>query len=254
MLIRQLIDPDTSSYTYLLADMATHDAVLIDPVREQFERDSLLLRELDLRLVATLETHVHADHVTGAWLLKQRFGSTIIYSSAAGVVDADELVGEGDRVWFGGRSVQARLTPGHTAGCTTYVLDDGTAAFTGDALLIHGSGRTDFQGGDARTLFRSVRGQVFSLADSTLLYPAHDYRGRTVTTVAEEKAFNPRLGLTRTEDEFVAIMQGLELPYPRHIDVALPANMNLGRPVDDGPAAGQSTQTPKPAPQAGGAT
>lgn len=232
MLFRQLFDPDTSTYTYLLADADTREAVLIDPVREQVDRDAAIVEELGLKLLATIETHVHADHVTGAWLLKQRFGSDIVYPSSSGV-DADRLVGEGDVVRFGRHALEVRLTPGHTDGCASYVLDDQGKAFTGDALLIHGSGRTDFQQGDARKLFHSVRDQLFSLPDDCELYPAHDYKGRTVTTVAEEKRFNPRLGLQKTEDEFVEIMANLGLAYPRHIDRALPANLNLGRETGD---------------------
>ena len=229
MLFRQLFDPTTSTYTYLLADADTREAVLIDPVREMVDRDVQLLEELGLRLVATLETHVHADHVTGAWLLKQRLGSDIVYPASSGVKGADRLVEEGEAVSFGRHALEVRFTPGHTDGCATYVLDDQSRAFTGDALLIHGSGRTDFQQGDARRLYRSVWDQILSLPAETKLYPGHDYKGLTVTTVAEEKAFNPRLGAGRTEDDFVAIMANLKLAYPRFIDRALPANLALGR-------------------------
>lgn len=233
MLFRQLYDRATSTYTYLLADSEAREAVLIDPVKEQVDRDIELLAELGLRLVATLETHVHADHVTGAWLLKQRLGSEIMYPRPSGVEGADRLVGEGDAVRFGRYAVEVRLTPGHTDGCATYVTDDRRMAFTGDALLIHGSGRTDFQQGDARRLYRSVHDQIFSLPDGTTLYPGHDYKGRTVTTVLEEKHFNPRLGGGRSEEEFVAIMANLNLAYPKHIDRALPANLALGREDGD---------------------
>lgn len=232
MLFRQLFDPTTSTYTYLLADDTTKEAVLIDPVREQVERDATLVEQLGLRLVATVETHVHADHVTGAWALHKRFGSDIVYPASAGV-DGARTVGEGAVVPFGRRSLHVRLTPGHTSGCATYVLDDGSKAFTGDALLVQGTGRTDFQQGDARQLFRSVWDQILTLPDDTELYPAHDYKGRTVTTVAEEKAFNPRLGAGKTEDDFVAIMDQLDLAYPRFIDEALPANQRLGRDADE---------------------
>ena len=233
MLFRQLFDPTTSTYTYLLADPDAREAVLVDTVRDQVSRDAQLLEELGLTLVATLETHVHADHVTGAWLLKQRFHSQIVYPSTSGVEGADRLVGEGDTIRFGRYALEVRLTPGHTDGCATYVLASEGMAFTGDALLIHGSGRTDFQQGDARRLYRSVHDQIFTLPDATLLYPGHDYKGRTVTTVAEEVRFNPRLGGGRTEDEFVQIMADLNLPYPRHIDRALPANQALGREAGD---------------------
>lgn len=235
MLFRQLFDPATSTYTYLLADPDAREAILIDPVREQVDRDATLLSELGLKLIATVETHVHADHVTGAWLLKQRLGSDIIYPRPSGVEDADRLVGEGDAISFGRYAVEVRLTPGHTSGCATYVCSDRSAAFTGDALLIHGSGRTDFQQGDARQLYRSVWDQILSLPDATMLYPGHDYKGRTVTTVREEKLFNPRLGDGATEDDFVQTMAELELSYPRAIDRALPANLALGFEEGDQP-------------------
>lgn len=230
MLFRQLFDPETSTYTYLLADPDMKEAILIDPVREHVDRDATLLSELGLRLVATLETHVHADHVTGAWLLKQRTGSDIIYPVASGVEGADRMVGEGDGIAFGRFGVEVRLTPGHTSGCASYITHDRRKVFTGDALLIHGSGRTDFQQGDARQLYRSVWDQVLSLPDDTEIYPGHDYKGRTVSTVREEKLYNPRLGQDHTEDDFVATMSALKLAYPKRIDVALPANMALGNP------------------------
>jgi len=235
MLFRQLIDPDTSTYTYLLADSDTREAVLIDSVREQVDRDSQIIEELGLTLLATIETHVHADHVTGAWLLKQRFGSDIVYPAPSAVM-ADRLVVEGEVIRFGRHALEVRLTPGHTDTCASYVLDDQCRAFTGDALLIRGSGRTDLQQGDARILFHSVRDQLFSLPDETELFPGHDYTGRTVTTVAEEKRFNPRLGVDISEVRFVEIMDNLNLAYPRHIDRALPANRNLGREVGDAQA------------------
>lgn len=236
MLFRQLFDPATSTYTYLLADPELKEAILIDPVREQVDRDVEILSELGLRLVATVETHVHADHVTGAWLLKQRTGSQIVYPRSSGVDGADRLVDEGDAIEFGRHAVEVRLTPGHTDGCASYVCSDRRMVFTGDALLIHGSGRTDFQQGDARKLYRSVWDQVLSLPDETLIYPGHDYKGRTVSTVREEKLYNPRLGKGRTEDEFVEIMDNLGLPYPKQIDRALPANLALGRLQDDAEA------------------
>lgn len=228
MFFRQLLDPATSSYTYLLADEAAREALLIDPVREQVERDARLLDELGFRLVATLETHAHADHITGAWLLAQRFGSRILYPKPTGVEGA-ELLDEGDVVRFGRHALEVRLTPGHTAGCATYVCDDQQVAFTGDALLIRGCGRTDFQEGDARQLYRSVWDQILSLPKGATLYPAHDYHGHSATTVAEERAHNPRLGEGRSEEDFVATMERLDLAYPKRIDIALPANNRLGR-------------------------
>lgn len=244
MLFRQLFDPQTSTYTYLLADEVTREAVLIDTVKEQVDRDAQVLLELGLTLVATVETHVHADHVTGASSLKRRFGQTIIYPVTSGASGADRYVGEGDTIAFGSHSLSVRLTPGHTAGCATYVTDDQGAAFTGDALLIRGSGRTDFQEGDARQLWDSVHNQILSLPESTRLYPGHDYKGRTMSTVAEEKQHNPRLGGSRTQEEFVHIMDNLGLSYPRHIDRALPANLALGIEASDDASGAEAPHDP----------
>ena len=230
MIFRQLFDPQSSTYTYLLADSATREAVLIDPVFEHARRDAALVEELGLKLAATLETHVHADHVTGAWLLKRRFGSTIALSKNGGAQGADRLLDDGDRLAFGRRSLEVRATPGHTNGCLTYVLDDRSMAFTGDALLIRGCGRTDFQQGDAHRLFHSVRERVFSLPDDCQLYPGHDYRGLTSSSVGEEKKFNPRLAETIGEGDFVGYMTNLGLPHPKLIAVAVPANLRCGRP------------------------
>jgi glyoxylase-like metal-dependent hydrolase (beta-lactamase superfamily II) len=229
MIFRQLFDPETSSWSYLLADEASREAVLVDPVREQFERDATLLRELELRLAVSLETHVHADHVTAAARLRDELGARTAVGRAAGVEGADLQLEDGAGLRFGSLALEARATPGHTSGCTTYVCHEAGLALTGDALLVRGCGRTDFQQGDARTLYRSVRERIFSLPDAFLLYPGHDYKGRTVTTVAEEKRFNPRLGLARSEDEFVAIMAALHLAYPKRMDEAVPANLRGGR-------------------------
>ena len=234
LIFRQLFDPVSSTYTYLLGDAASGEAVLIDPVYEHERRDRALLRELGLRLVATLDTHVHADHVTGAWLLKQRCGSQILLSAQAGAAQADRLLQHGDTVPFGSRHLQVRATPGHTNGCLSYVLDDHSMAFTGDSLLIRGCGRTDFQQGSAPMLFRSVREQILSLPPTCLLYPGHDYRGLTVTSVAEELRFNPRLGGEVDAGDFAGYMQNLGLPHPKLMDIAVPANLRCGQP--DGPA------------------
>jgi glyoxylase-like metal-dependent hydrolase (beta-lactamase superfamily II) len=228
MIFRQLFDPETSSYTYLLADRDSRDAVLIDPVLEQCERDLALLRELELRLRTTLETHVHADHVTGSGRLRERLGSEVGVGAATGVGNADRMLEDGEEVRFGRHALEVRATPGHTRGCVSYVHHAAGLAFTGDALLVRGCGRTDFQEGDARTLFRSVRERLFSLPDATLLYPGHDYKGRTVTTVGEERRWNPRLGLAVGEAGFVALMAELRLAYPKRIDVAVPANLACG--------------------------
>ena len=230
MILRQLFDPQSSTYTYLLADPATREAVLIDPVFEQARRDAALVQELGVKLKFTLETHVHADHVTAAWLLKQKLGSRIVLSAASGAEGADLYLKPMERVSFGRRALEARPTVGHTNGCTTYVLDDQSMAFTGDALLIRGCGRTDFQQGDARALYRSVRSHIFSLPDNCLLYPGHDYRGLTVTSVGEEKLYNPRLAESVGEQDFVGYMTNLGLAHPKQIDVAVPANLKCGRP------------------------
>lgn len=256
MIFRQLFDADTGTYTYLLADPTSREAVLIDPVRERVERDVAVIQDLGLKLLFTLETHVHADHVTGASLLKDRFGSQIVYPAASGVSGADRLVAHGDSIRFGQQALEVRATPGHTDGCVSFVTADRKRAFTGDALLIRGSGRTDFQQGDARRLFRSVHDQLLSLPDDTEIFPGHDYQGRTMSTVAEERGLNPRLGGSRTEDDFVAIMGRLQLAHPKRIDVAVPANLRLGRLADDAsqPVVPQGpwapvTRTPTGAPQ-----
>ncbi len=233
LIFRQLFDQTSSTYTYLLGDSDTGKAIIIDAVFEQARRDLALLAELKLKLVAVLDTHCHADHITAAWLLKQHTGATISVSANSGVAGADRPLADGDKVPFGGRYVQVRETPGHTDGCLTYVLDDESMCFTGDALLIRGCGRTDFQQGSARTLFRSVKSRIFTLPDHCRIYPAHDYRGITSSSVGEEKANNPRLGGNTGEEDFVGYMDNLGLPHPKQIDIAVPANLKCGRP-DDG--------------------
>ncbi|MGA8032759.1 MAG: MBL fold metallo-hydrolase [Casimicrobiaceae bacterium] len=233
-IFRQLFDSQSSTYSYLLGDRASGRAILIDPVFEHAARDAALVRELGLALVATLETHVHADHVTGAWLLKKRLGGRIAISAASGAEGADIRLADGDRIAFGGRHVVALATPGHTDGCMSFVLDDESMAFTGDAMLIRGCGRTDFQQGSAHRLYVSIKTRIFTLPDDCLLWPGHDYRGLTATSVAEEKAHNPRLGGNVSEADFAGYMQNLGLPHPRQIDVAVPANMVCGRPPDEG--------------------
>jgi glyoxylase-like metal-dependent hydrolase (beta-lactamase superfamily II)/rhodanese-related sulfurtransferase len=229
LIFRQLFEPQSSTYTYLLADGDTQEGVIIDPVFEETPRDSALVRELGLKLLYTLETHVHADHATGAWNLKGRLGSQIAISADSGAEGADLYLKDRDRVKFGRRYLQARATPGHTGGCLTYVIDDETMAFTGDCLLIRGCGRTDFQQGDPRVMYRAVYAQIFSLPESCLIYPAHDYRGLTVSSVGEERHFNPRLGGELSEDDFVGYMNNLGLAHPKQIDIAVPANLRCGR-------------------------
>jgi glyoxylase-like metal-dependent hydrolase (beta-lactamase superfamily II) len=226
MLFRQLFDPETSTYSYLLADSA--EAVLIDSVIEQLERDVSLLHELDLTLLYSIETHVHADHVTASGALRERLGSRVVVGDHTGVTNADCVLADAEAISFGSHRLEALATPGHTHGCVTWICREAGLAFTGDTLLVRGCGRTDFQEGSAATLFHSVRDRIFALPDDTLLYPGHDYRGRTVTTVAEEKRFNPRLGSDKTATQFIEIMAGLNLAYPKRIDIAVPANLASG--------------------------
>jgi sulfur dioxygenase len=230
LMFRQLFDPASSTYTYLLADSKGGEAVIIDSVFEQVRRDAALIAELGLRLVYALETHIHADHVTGAWLLRQRTGCRIAVSADSGAEGADRYLASDDVIAFGARNLSVRKTPGHTSGCLTYVLGDRSMAFTGDCLLIRGSGRTDFQQGDPLAMYRSVHHEIFTLPDDCLLYPAHDYRGLTVTSVGEERRFNPRLGGETGEADFTGQMRNLRLAHPKKIDVAVPANLKCGRP------------------------
>jgi len=235
MLFRQLFDAVSSTYTYLLADPDTKKAVLIDPVFERHTRDAALIRELGLELVATLDTHCHADHVTGAWLMKRELGSRVGLAAAYGAENVDLPLKHGDVVRFGNASLEVRATPGHTDGCLSFVTPDRQMVFTGDALLVRGAGRTDFQQGNAGTLFRSIRDQLFSLPDDCVVYPAHDYEGRTASTIGEERAFNPRIGGGAREEDFVGYMQNLALPHPKQLAVALPANLRAGKPESDEP-------------------
>lgn len=231
MLFRQLFDPDTSTYSYLLADPVSREAALVDPVLEQVDRDARLVEELGLRLVYTLETHVHADHVTGADALRRRLGSRSVVHADGGAACADVLVRDGDVLHVGSIAIEVRHTPGHTEGDVSYVVGD--RVFTGDTLLIGGCGRTDFQQGDPGALYDSVHGKLFTLPDDTLVYPGHAYDGRRVSSIAQEKEINARLGGGRSRESFIQLMENLELPYPRKIDVSLPANRECGRVAPD---------------------
>ena len=233
LIFRPLFDPSSSTWSYLLGDRASAEAVLIDPVFEQLRRDQTLIRELGLQLKWTLETHVHADHVTGAWLLRQRLGSRIALSVDGGASGADRLLRNGDHIAFGSRHLQVRATPGHTNGCLSYVLDDESRVFSGDCLLIRGCGRTDFQQGSAATLYRSVHMQLFTLPGACLVHPGHDYNGMGVSSIDEERRFNPRLGGDVAEADFAGFMQHLGLPHPKKMDQAVPANLRCGRPEGD---------------------
>jgi sulfur dioxygenase len=230
MIFRQLYDTTSSTYTYLLADAATHAALLIDPVFEKHQRDAALVRELGLELTHTLDTHCHADHVTGAWLMKQALGSRIALAGAYRAANVDVPLGHGDVVRFGQLALEVRATPGHTDGCLSFVMADRGIAFTGDALLVRGAGRTDFQRGDPHALFRSIREQLFTLPDECIVYPGHDYEGRTASTIGEEKAYNPRIGGDAREEDFVGYMKNLGLPHPKQLAIAVPANLRAGLP------------------------
>jgi sulfur dioxygenase len=228
--LKQFFDDDSSTYTYLLYDQDTKDAIPVDPVDLQVDRDLAEAESLGLTLVYGLNTHAHADHITGTGLLKQRIEGFQSIISAASEAKADITIANGDRIVFGNRYLQARSTPGHTAGCMSFVADDESFVLTGDTLLIQGCGRTDFQSGDASQLYDSVHTQLFSLPDDCIVYPAHDYNGRTSSTIASERNTNPRLGSQTTKDEFVELMNNLKLAYPKKIDVAVPANMKCGIP------------------------
>lgn len=237
MLFRQLFDATSCTYSYVLADPASRKAVLIDPVFEQHRRDAALLRELGLELLFTLDTHCHADHVTGAWLMKKLLGSRVALAGAYGAENIDLPLVHGMQLDFGGCSLEVRATPGHTNGCLSFVSADRSLVFTGDALLVRGAGRTDFQQGNPHLLYRSIHEQLFSLDDACAVYPAHDYEGRTSSTIGEEKAYNSRIGGGAREEDFVGYMQNLGLPHPKQLAVAVPANMVAGKPSgDDAPA------------------
>ncbi|OQW72031.1 MAG: Zn-dependent hydrolase [Proteobacteria bacterium ST_bin11] len=226
MIFRQLFETETSTYSYLLGCERSRRACLIDPVASELPVYTELLQQLDLQLIYTLETHVHADHITGAGLLREKLGSKSVVHRDAGALCADLLVTDGVLLQVGDLDIQVRHTPGHTSGCVSYVMAD--RVFTGDALLIGGSGRTDFQQGDAGQLFDSIVGKLFSLPGDTLVYPGHDYHGNTVSTIKQEIAKNPRVGQGRNRQAFIEIMSALKLDYPKFIDQALPANQSCG--------------------------
>uniref|UniRef100_UPI00398F2787 persulfide dioxygenase ETHE1, mitochondrial isoform X1 n=2 Tax=Pristiophorus japonicus TaxID=55135 RepID=UPI00398F2787 len=226
LIFRQLFEKISCTYTYLLGDVQSKEAVIIDPVLETVSRDVKLIQELGLNLLYAANTHCHADHVTGTGLMKTMMpGCRSVISNDSGAL-ADICIKEGDYINFGKFFLEARSTPGHTDGCLTYVLNDSSMAFTGDALLIRGCGRTDFQQGCPKTLYQSVHEKIFSLPADCLLYPAHDYTGQTVTTVEEERRLNPRL--TKPLAEYIDIMNNLNLPKPSQIDIAVPANLRCG--------------------------
>jgi glyoxylase-like metal-dependent hydrolase (beta-lactamase superfamily II) len=230
MIFRQLFEPQSSAYTYLIACEETREAALIDPVLETVERDLDLVRELGLTLKYTLETHIHADHVTGAARLREVTGSKIAVPEKSGANRVDLPIREGEPIAVGRLRLEPLYVPGHTDDHHAYLVRsaDGTRVFTGDALMIDGCGRTDFQNGDAATLYRSVHDKFFALSDDTLVYPGHDYQQRRVSSIGQEKARNARLGEGKTIEEFVVLMDGLNLPRPKRMDIAVPANRECG--------------------------
>ena len=234
MIFRQLVEPLSNTCTYLIGCEHTGLAVLIDPVVNSIERDLGVLQGLGLTLAFTLDTHIHADHITGALHLKQRVGSRIAAPALDCLPCVDVGIVEGTPFQLGALVLQPLHTPGHTDDHFAYVLQD--RVFTGDALLIDGCGRTDFQNGDAKALYRSVTEKLFALPDEQLVYPGHDYNERRVSSMAQEKARNPRLGKNRTLAEFETIMAGLNLPYPKFIDFAVPGNRQCGVCPTDLPA------------------
>lgn len=226
MIFRQLFEPETSTYTYLLGCPLTHRALLIDPVASEVESYITILEQLSLSLFYTLETHVHADHITGSGLLRERVGSHSVVHQAAGTLCPDLLVSDGVRLQLGSLEWTVLHTPGHTQSCVSYRFDD--RVFTGDALLIGGCGRTDFQQGNPGQLFDSIHQKLFTLPADTLVYPGHDYQGQTVSTVRQEMQKNSRLGGGIDRTAFVHVMNSLDLPLPKHIHAAVPANLACG--------------------------
>ncbi len=225
MFFKQLFDPASSTLTYLIADDSNHEAVLIDPVTEQVERDVRLLREHGLALKYTLETHVHADHVTAAHVLKQATGARTAVCRDCNAQGYDRVLKDGDVILFGHEEILTIATPGHTPGSVSYLWRD--RVFTGDTLLIGGCGRTDFQNGSAEALWHSITEKLFKLDEQILVYPAHDYKGRRVSSIGEERRFNARVA-GKTREQFLSIMNNLNLPMPAHIHEAVPANLEGG--------------------------
>jgi len=227
MHLRQLIDRETCTYTYILWDSNTLDALIIDPVLEQVSRDLEYINKLNLKLKYILETHVHADHITGASKIKDITKSKICYGSKTGVDGADILLGDNETFNVGSILIKALHTPGHTEGCTSYFIDG--CIFTGDTLFIEGTGRTDFQGGSSVDTYNSVRNKIFSLPDETIIYPGHNYKGFTSSTIEYERKHNPNVGDSVDVEDYVLREKNMNRPYPKRFDVAVPANLLCGK-------------------------
>jgi glyoxylase-like metal-dependent hydrolase (beta-lactamase superfamily II)/rhodanese-related sulfurtransferase len=230
MIFRQLFDSVSGTYSYLLASRAGGEALILDPVLEKVDRYCQLLRELDLRLVKAVDTHLHADHVTGLGELRDRTHCVTIMGEQSKANVVAMRVTDGDNVMIEGLSLDVMYTPGHTDDSYSYLMGD--RVFTGDTLLIRGTGRTDFQNGSARAQYDSIFGRLLKLPDETMVFPAHDYKGDTVSTIGEEKRYNPRLQV-RSVDEYVELMNNLNLPNPKLMDVVVPANMQVGLQQDE---------------------
>ncbi len=226
MIFRQLFDYESCTYTYLLADPVSREVALIDTVKEQAERDAVLLRELGLKLTYLLETHIHADHISAAALHRAKTGAKIALSAAAEVRVADLQLKDGDELSLGRFSIRAITTPGHTNTCMSFFTEG--RVFTGDVLFIRDAGRTDFQDGSPEKMYDSVTRKLFSLPESTVVFPGHDYRGFTSSTIVEEKAYNSKFGGGRTLDQFKKLMAEMKLGQPKKINIAVPANMECG--------------------------
>jgi sulfur dioxygenase len=227
IIFRQLFDKETSTFTYLIADAETKEAVIIDSVLENFDRDVKLIEELGLDLKYSLETHIHADHVTAAAKFKEKLGVETAVNENAKVDCASIFLKDQQELKFGNLILKAFYTPGHTDTCMSYLVND--MLFTGDCLFIRGTGRTDFQNGDSQEMFNSIRNIIFNLPDETKIYPGHDYKGMSESRVSEEKEFNPRINLSVDKKQFVEIMANLDLSQPKNIHVAVPANLECGR-------------------------
>jgi glyoxylase-like metal-dependent hydrolase (beta-lactamase superfamily II)/rhodanese-related sulfurtransferase len=225
MIFRQLFDSVSGTYSYLLASRAGGEALILDPVLEKADRYCQLLRELDLRLVKAVDTHLHADHVTGLGELRDRTQCITIMGEQSKADVVSMRVSDGDKVMIEGLSLDVMYTPGHTDDSYSYLMGD--RVFTGDTLLIRGTGRTDFQNGSSRAQYESIFNRLLKLPDETMVYPAHDYKGDTVSTIGEERRYNPRLQV-RNVDEYIELMANLKLPNPKMMDVAVPANMHVG--------------------------
>jgi len=237
MIFRQLFEPDSSTYTYLVSCPDTGKTALIDPVLDSAHRDAAVLQEMGLTLNFTIDTHIHADHITGARRLKELTGSRMVFPAIDNLPCADIGIREGEAFRIGSIELWPLFTPGHTDHHHAYLIDNGThkLLFSGDALLIDACGRTDFQSGDATTLYRSIHEKFFTLPDETLVYPCHDYEGRRVSSIGQEKARNSRLGKEKTLQQFIGIMKNMDLPYPRKIDFAVPGNEHCGECPDNVP-------------------